>query len=496
METPFYMSSYMFFIIFAVLSLLQIKMLNRSSSDHQGHIFIINETKAKWSLPKYPRSIVNKSSWGGYPILLHYIIGKLPKSIAAFFQNYIGVVFSLLTPLCVLFFFDSFENNLIVFLLLFAPYNFDITNAKNYGFSTRSIGQFFFVLFLCLFLENQHLGSLQNSYSLFFMVISVFFLISFNVFALQCMIFLSIVSCFFGVFLPVVVLFLASILFVIIFPGYGFSYLKSTFKYWNIYRTHLAKSSILIDYQSFWITPLKKGFNLLLERNFQGLYNLIFKNSLFMGFILNPIPWVAFAIFYTYEVEQNYLIIFSSMMIAFFITSFRFGRFWGESNRYLEMIAPFAVIYTFPFIEDLMPILMAYFSLFVIFQFLISYKLSKKLGLSENNFGAFEREINSFGLKNILLFSNNHHASKYFLTNPWNFILIWSFEEEIVGVKSPEVFSRFPKIKFEYFLKILDSYKPNFIILEDLGDVNSKELISRGYKNIKKIESFSLFTNT
>ena len=94
---------------------------------------------------------------------------------------------------------------------------------------------------------------------------------------------------------------------------------KSTFKYWNIYRTHLAKSSILIDYQSFWITPLKKGFNLLLERNFQGLYNLIFKNGLFMGFILNPIPWVAFAIFYNYEVEQNYLIIFSSMMIAFLL---------------------------------------------------------------------------------------------------------------------------------------------------------------------------------
>ena len=493
MESPLQVSWYIFFILYAVISLLQVKMLNRSSSDHQGHIFIINETRSKWFLPKSPESIVNKSSWGGYPILFHYIIGKLPKFTATFFQNYIGLVFSLLTPLCVLYFFDSFENNLIVFLLLFAPYNFDITNAKNFGFSTRSLGQFFFVLFLCLFLENQHLETFQNPYSLIFMIISVFFLISFNVFALQSMIFLSIVSCFFGVFLPVIILFLSSIIFVTIFPGYGISYLKSTFKYWDIYRTHLAETSILIDYHSFWINPLKQGFNLFIKGNFKDLYNLVFKNALFLGLILNPVPWITFILLFHQEVDTYYLIIFSSMMIAFFITSFRFGRFWGESNRYLEMIAPFAVIYTFPISKDFMPILILYFSLFLIFQLFITNKLSKRLTLSENNFGTFEKEINTFDLDNILLFSNNHHASKYFLTNPWKFILIWSFEEEIAGIKAPNVFSKFPRIEFKSFLKIIDQYKPNVILLEKLDDVIEEDIVNRGFSYVFTNNNFVLY---
>jgi hypothetical protein len=182
------------------------------------------------------------------------------------------------------------------------------------------------------------------------------------------------------------------------------------------------------------------------------------------------------------------------MLFAFFLTSLKFGRFWGEANRYLEVIAPISIVYSVSLLEEYTNFFVLYFFILLVIQFLITFKISKSLKDNESIFEGFDRNIQSLGIKDILLFSNNHHASKYFLSKPWNFILIWSFEEEIVGTKAPNVFSKFPRIKFKSFLKIIDEHKPNIILLEKLDDVVEEEMVSRGFSYVFTSNNFVLYT--
>jgi len=212
--------SYLFFISFAYLTLqaLQIKLLNKSTHDHNAHLHLIYDVrKSGWPLPPRPTAIINPSSWGGNPIFFHYLIGKFPDKFIDTIAWFQAPFFILITSL-VLFatFNEKLDSNILIIiyaLILFNPSNFDISNAKNFGFSSRPAGQFLVICHLCLmYLLNFNDDLLW--FDLLILLLTVLTgvgAIAMNVFAAQVLIIFSLGSIFFGNYIPITFLTLSFI---------------------------------------------------------------------------------------------------------------------------------------------------------------------------------------------------------------------------------------------------------------------------------------------
>ena len=92
-----------------------------------------------------------------------------------------------------------------------------------------------------------------------------------------------------------------------------------------------------------------------------------------------------------------------------------------------------------------------------------------------------------------VLASNNNHTLKHFLPNGWQYVTIWNIEEKIANFESGKAFSPFPYISFEAFLKIIDQYKPNVLIIDQRKDTITSELSSRGFVEVSSADNYLLF---
>ena len=193
---------------FAFLSILQCSFLNKNPSDHVGHLYLINEMKKhKWKLPTAPTKILNKSTWGGYPVLLHFLISKFPKSSYSFFSLTMKTIIVIATSLSLILLLSP-KTQLIsyaLFLILFSPYNFDMSNATNYGISSRTLGQFFLIMMVVSISSYPSLDQSIEIKNLFIPILLCMAVIGFNVFATQALLIFSLVSMFFGNFLPSII---------------------------------------------------------------------------------------------------------------------------------------------------------------------------------------------------------------------------------------------------------------------------------------------------
>ncbi len=483
-------------ILFGFFSILQCSFLNKNPSDHVGHLYLINETrKSGWKLPDRPSMILNKSTWGGYPLFTHYIIGKFPEESYKLISLTIKTTILLITSFLVVRYF-SIEPQLVsyvFFLLLFSPYNFDVSNSANFGLSSRTIGQLLLILTI-LSLSNYSTleQGIDNRY-IFLSIILCLAVIGFNVFATQALLIFSFASIFFGNILPSIVLVSSIIIFALIFGRYGRRYIFSTVKYWHYYRIKFAEVSILKDYPSFWLTPFRELSKLLSNKDWKNIFNLIYKNSLLNALFLNPVFWVG--LYFIYESNNHSSIYFQfiiAMLIAFFITSFRQARFWGEPNRYLEIATPILIILT---IDDLIQLdffFTPYLIILLIMHLIVSKFLSDRLINNSDSLDKFSQCI-ELTVKAPVLASNNNHSLKHFLPNGWQYVTIWNIEEGISNIESTEAFSPFPFINFGAFLKIIDDYKPNVLIIDQRKDTITNEISNRGFVEVMSADNYLLF---
>ena len=495
MDTLYYLNEITVCLAFGFLSILQCALLNKSPSDHNAHIYIIKETqKRRLKLPSTPSSIINKSAWGGYPLLLHFFLGKLSLDSYKIPALLLGTFLNLITALVTIYILEPPSSlAFCLFFILFSPYNFDVANATNFGISSRSLGQLFLIIFISsLSLASRDMLGEEWNFTLL-ALISCLSIIAFNVFATQALIIFSLVALFFGNFLPMLMLSLSLALFLIFFGNYAKGYLSSTLKYWNSYRKYFADISILLSYPSYWLTPINEAREIYRSRNYKRAYNLVVHNSVLNSLLFNPIVWsclyVMFKGFDLNPIIQQFIV---AMFFAFFITSFKFGRFWGEPHRYLEMLTPILVIVMFDNIFEWKYEYIFYFIALVILQLILSLILSKKLKHNSQTLDFLESVVDD-NIINPVIASNNNHAIRHFLKNQWKFVTIWSIEEEIVGMKPHLVFDPFPFIGFDSFLKIIDKYIPNALLISIRDDVDEKALNIRGYRVISSKNEYVLY---
>lgn len=492
---------YLFFIctIFFLLSLFQSLKLNKSPPDHNAHIFIINEIQKKnYGLPSAPISIINKSSWGGYPIIYHYLISKFSSRFNKYFSLIQSPILTIIicTIIVHLMGYESKSKEIIFFLILFSPFNFDINNAKNYGFSCRTLGQLFLILFivsLFKFIPSDYIIEDNIVYfSLAFF--SAMGIIMFNVFALQALLIFCFISLLFGSWMPLIILILALLTFIILFGEYGKQYIVSTVRYWNSYRKYFAKISILKLYPSFWLTPFIELKSVIQTRNYKRIYNLITHNSVINVFLFNPIVLLMPYLLYQNDIDNNVVYHLSvAMFFAFFVTSIKPGRFWGEPHRYLELLTPFVIVFGFNHIEKIDYYFICYMILansiqIYFFTKQVSIRLDKNEKCLNNILNIIVKKV----VKPVVL-SNNSHTIRYFMSQNWRFIVPWSIDEKIAGMWADELYTRFPFIDNKPLLKIIDEFRPNVLILSNRNQYKKSEILKRKYTLQHKEDEFQIF---
>ncbi|MFQ5468994.1 MAG: hypothetical protein ACE5EH_01675 [Gammaproteobacteria bacterium] len=469
-------------ISYLLLSVFQGWLLNRSPTDHNAHLYIIRETRQnRWKLPASPTSIINSSSWGAYPLVLHFIIGKLPSKIIPIVTLLQASLFTVATGVLIVSYpilDSSVSNSVVLGLFLFSPFNFDVSNARNYGLGSRAAGQFFLIFFI---LTTTWLVESTDIMSWVISIFAAMCVIAFNTFALQALIIFCVVAVFLSNWQPLFVTIIGTICFFIIFGKYAYCYLRDTVIYWNTYRKYLAKVFILKNYPSYWLTPFIELPVIIKKNNWKRAAILIWKNTFVNSVLLNPLPWICVFILYN-NVDSNDPVVqfYIAMFVAFFVTSIHFGRFWGEPHRYLEFLTPYAALMIFPVLHPAINTAFIYAFLVIGIQIAISVIMSRHLQFNKNELDRIEKIV-SKKITHPVVFSNNNYTTKYFMKNDWKFIILWSIDRNLCGYKPHEAFENYPFIGYEICKKIISEYKPNVLILYDMEKEKISEIESQGY---------------
>jgi len=157
--------------------------------------------------------------------------------------------------------------------------------------------------------------------------------------------------------------------------------------------------------------------------------------------------------------------------IAAFLTSFRPTRFLGEPERYVEAVAPWAVLCGTYFVY----LHWSASSLFIIvllsaavnlMQVYGMYLLMKHASTAGSELDAVEAAISRELGDNVRFCSNNEQLTKLLLANPWQFALFWVVGQPYCGMNVGEAFSTFPFLKQGACEHIVSAYRVNACLLD------------------------------
>lgn len=341
---------------------------NFSSSDHHTHQLFIDLIRENGYLFIRKRGNIINENYMAYPQLMHWFIAIMPGFIGNFFVRYLQIIVTaLMGAFHFLFIWKLYPHiagslhwppymfavsAALIFVL--TPYSFNFNNAKNRGLSSRGLG----VMLGQLFVYGLILWKLEQNYLwLIAAGVIVTEILLINRFAYQYVLF---GTPFFALFFQDV--FVASplvggtVIFLILFPRIAVSYFKGQWDHKKVYSKYLAQRFILRSRKSIWGDfifefPIRT-YRWLVDKPWKKFDQLhyVFTNPAIM--IIVQIPFLVLAFIFTdysqfwkgQEAEQLLLYAIIVSLILFVLTSFRFTRFLGEPERYVEFaIAPLSI---------------------------------------------------------------------------------------------------------------------------------------------------------
>lgn len=409
------------FFVFAVFNIRKSLIYEITGSDHYVHLSWINFIK--YHRHKFPLTDPSDITlrYVCDPFLYHWVLSFFPKIVFEKYFNFITLIIRICSIVLFYMFLNQFKNVLefdenkilicVAFFIVF-PFSYSAWNAKNYGLSARELGLFIvniYVYSLVSYLYN----STETGYAILILC-SLFIFLS-SIFAMQFMLLSApIIALFSGSLEFIFIPFFGAGLFYLLNPKFAISYLKGRFGHSYNYAKHLAHVFILMDRNSIY-------------RDFVWDFFLKFRSSksiksAFYYFVTNPIvelillfPFIWFVNIH-FGSQSSFLdcslaVLFSSI-ILFISTSFRFSRFLGEPQRYVEITAPLLVLLCVNNTSEYMlQIIFLYCVLVVFAQFYLRFIYSSN---TVNNSQELIEQISLMSGKYGLVASNDSEALKYF----------------------------------------------------------------------------------
>ncbi len=453
---------------------------NTPGSDHYFHLKLVDFIK------KSGHKFVKENTYKefseknfSYPQLYHWILSFLPEKIIKEKYKYINFSVKLIEILAfnifLFFLYERMQFAGIIFLYAniivnIFPLSYAVWNAKNTGLSARGIGlvvgQIYTYLIVAYVLTN-------NMFLLFALFAIVFVIMLLSQMATQYVL-LSIP--FFAVFfkMPEIILlpFLSFGLFYVIMPQVAENYIIGQYNHKRNYALFLADIFILRNRPSIY-RDFVYDFWIKFKKNFISGIAYMYINPLVE--IIYGIPFLWFVLYAGSQNELNkeFQIMLYTILAAlavFFLTSFRWTRFLGEPQRYLEFVIPLiTIVYVFNF--DLKyHIVLISFSIVITLvgkMVLLSHTKTKTTQSNRNNLMSYLTSNSRF--KNSICISNDYDLLKYLLPLEINVIK----PDLTVHYKKQQEFNRcfngsFNELSYYAIAEYIKEYNPNFII------VNSK----------------------
>ncbi len=413
-------------IIYKVIALLQFKV-SKPTSDHGYHIGLINsikENKHRFVLG-HRNYIENKNFM--YPQFFHWMLSYIPinwiknhyqkiSQIITFFTIYSLLAFAKMihTDYSIGIDQDYFLFLVGIFFIL-TPFNYLLWNAKNRGLSVRAFG------LLCAFLFQFVLYFYVKTNSIHFLVIlcliALLILLS-SQFALQFILLSTPIYClFFGNFYIALPLVIAPLLFFILMPRVAKSFFIGQFWHKYMFVKFLAPVYFLNRRPSIWRDFI---YDFWKKRDLK----YVLDNAFISIFIFVPIfslVTIDFIFHFTGNDHLQTLYIFTFVpALITIITSFRFSRFLGEPERYIEFSLPFATIIGIIAMPNQVElVILAYSFLLIIIHFSLYGFNNENISYHQAT-NKLKHFINKNGaeIPKKLLFSNNIYFLHYFIDEP------------------------------------------------------------------------------
>lgn len=465
--------------VFVITTLKIIFKTSKPTFDHYWHLSYIKDIQ----LNKQARhtfkfvckhsNILEETNFS-YPLFFHWLLSFLPFDLIK--KKFLRINIIIEIGLYVfagflIFSFNDFKGieqiGLIAILIVTNPFNRFIWNAKFRGLSPRNFG--ILLAYVYLFFFTTDLIPQQFIIRVAILSIISLLVILSSQFSTQYLVIFSFFSLFFKEFQPITALAIAIILFYVFFPATFRSYIKGQWEHKKIWFKHLAKIDL-------WKTRPS------VYRDF--IYDFYKKRNL-KYFLTNPIiealigfPLITALLIVAPKslISQN--IVFSAF-IAFFLTSFKYTRAFGEPQRYLEMALPGLIFLGLKYLSAEQLELMVIVNLVIFVMHVnVFVDFNSKPRFSEKVITQITSIVSEDKSKTPLLISNNWGFVGYFLPDKSINLLMPTFTNWYqYGFPINKVF---PEALFsidkDVIIEWIKNFNPGWFLLEDYyWDANSFE---------------------
>ncbi len=492
------------FLVPFVISLLSSLSVTINGSDQAYHLLMIkaivkNNHKFVTTIPFF----VGKNRHA-YPQLIHWFFSFFSEKRILRLCRFTGTFGHLLSGVALYFFAkllfpfmveSGYEipnvSYMIVVALTYAlsPINYDLFNAKNIGFSARGFGLFLGQVFTYISIFYV-LDILDLSTYLILAGIVVYLILISSVFAIQYVVFYSLIASivFTNIFL-MLPLFVGAGVYFLFKRKIAIEFAKGQLAHKKTYALHLAKVFILKNRYSIWRDFVYdfwlKLFNIFRRKESMfGLIKYFMTNNLVN--LLIGIPFL-FLIFFTFPISDSGLNgvlayhIFIGLLM-FLLTSFRWTRFLGEPDRYVEFVLGVLAIYlaikTYPNYK-LQYILAAVCHVVIVLRVIMVNRMLKKVANSVSKdieTGSIGRTMLLDPVKELLVnlsenrsdlkvISNLSENSKMIMSDRYQLFRYTFFNERIKGYHFTDIYrDSFFMIDFDILKKLMKDFNINVLV--------------------------------
>lgn len=445
----------------------------------------------------------------GYPQLYHWFLSFLSDNSLKIMSKYSPLysnILSITIHISFTFFIAKqleLNSNFILYsmiLFLSSAIIFNKQNARNLGISGRSVGlilgQLYMVLIYLYFLSN-------NSIFLPLLVLLILIIILTSQFTTQFVIFMSMILSiiFFEIWLICTVL-VAFLLFYLLFPKSAVVYFKFQWKHKKYYFNYGTKLFLLPNRKSIWgdfIIGFWKKVRIDVKK---GLF-YIFYNPVII--VLSGMPIIFFVLYAIIQKELiqkptnniiDILITISlSSVLIFIITSFKFTRFLGEPERYIDFtVMSFSVLGAILFYNN--PIIILIASSIGLIRIILDIFISKYVKKFKKSppINLMKKQVFSGSdPQAIRLLSNDLEITKMLLNSESKFFYGWSFYLSDLYDIFKIYKNKIGIINQECIIPLVLDYSINYLILDSRHFSMELSHKSLAFNKVGTIDDFVLF---
>jgi|HubBroStandDraft_4_1064222.scaffolds.fasta_scaffold00054_19 hypothetical protein len=467
------------------LSTTQALIVARVGSDHPVHVFLTRNIRdgGYRLFVRIPR-LLNTCYVAAVPLYMHWVVSHFRAGAVYWCERLLNPAVSTVHvgAFAVLALIAARLEGLPVVYVGLATCAFALTpqlyhalSARNFGLSSRGTGLLVLTLFfLAAYAVQAHLEPMLSWPAL---AVLGWLVWGFSTFAQQALCIISvIIVAISGQYIPLLGALLGLALFTALHPRYSLGYLRHTLCFICAYRRELAPIYILAARNSIWRDLV---WDLWLKRSggFTHAVRYAYGNSALIVLLLNPFAVLACWAVLTGRLPPHGFIAYAGTValagtLTMLLTSFRATRFLGEPERYVEAVAPWAVLCAAYVLAAghqwaLLAAASGLFLLLNLAQLHVSRLLLTHVDDTQTaQLAGIETAVHERLPSGVRFCSNNEHFTKMLMQNDWQYAYCLAVGQDYCGMKVQEVFARFPLLRREACERIVSTYRVNACLLD------------------------------